>query len=454
MALTLKMTVHRSADPAADDSATESQTYQDEVWLQQDTTRFLTATGNVSVIDFVRRRLTELDAQAHTYVRSSLYAEVAFRHFESTSRQEVRQVVEAAGQVMPGFGAVHIEHQLSVRCAEPATTIADPPLPAPRKRVSGWIRSLIARSDIAVEQREGHLRYGTPSGRLLLQYAIDGFATEPELVRSFVRLLRIRYGGHPLILERMAASGRIPREIRYGSLDPMGASAEELTLRIHSVEPAEERPIVSDGYKRLVSPDKATAVDVALARALAAAAVDHAAVRARRLAEAQQALAAGRPVEAVLTICELGLENDAPKQELEEAMRSVVSEPAAPLLALISQLGAKRGEAEAKSGLAALVGFRQAAGRRAHVLNTFEAVCHSALGQVDEARARLLEALKVNPFLVGAYKDLGDLEQREYAMRRAWTCWEAARRLAPRHPMLNEVEALEKLLERTHPEFF
>jgi hypothetical protein len=115
---------------------------------------------------------------------------------------------------------------------------------------------------------------------------------------------------------------------------------------------------------------------------------------------------------------------------------------------------APQSEAEARSQAAAFVELRAAAGSRAHVLKTFESGSRRALGETAAAHQLMIEALEANPFLAVAYKDVGDLFLQEYDMRRAWRCWEAARKIAPRHPTLSACAALEQRLSDEHPEYF
>jgi hypothetical protein len=74
--------------------------------------------------------------------------------------------------------------------------------------------------------------------------------------------------------------------------------------------------------------------------------------------------------------------------------------------------------------------------------------------EIQESRGLLIEALEVNPFLAVAYKDVGDIYLGEYDGRRAWRCWEAARRIAPNHEAVKQVDKLEEMLANEHPDYF
>lgn len=65
-----------------------------------------------------------------------------------------------------------------------------------------------------------------------------------------------------------------------------------------------------------------------------------------------------------------------------------------------------------------------------------------------------MAALTANPYIVGAWKDLGDLYFNEYNTRDAWRCWDLARELLPTHGLLKTVGEFEQNLLNTYPEFF
>jgi hypothetical protein len=101
-----------------------------------------------------------------------------------------------------------------------------------------------------------------------------------------------------------------------------------------------------------------------------------------------------------------------------------------------------------------LVELRKKSPTRKHVLMIFEANVRLTLEQPAESKKNFLAALAVNPYIVGAWKDLGDLYFKNYEMREAWRCWDLARQLLPGHPMLQPVGELEQNLLTTYPEFF
>jgi len=71
-----------------------------------------------------------------------------------------------------------------------------------------------------------------------------------------------------------------------------------------------------------------------------------------------------------------------------------------------------------------------------HVIKIFQANAQSDLGDTLKAKELFGEALKDNPHITGAYKDLGGLYFNEYNAVLAWRCWDVARKILPSHNML------------------
>lgn len=91
---------------------------------------------------------------------------------------------------------------------------------------------------------------------------------------------------------------------------------------------------------------------------------------------------------------------------------------------------------------------------RAHVIDVFIANQLSVLGKNGEAEKRMLAALRINPYIAGAYKDLGDMFFADFDMATAWLCWDFGRSQVPDHFMLKPISDFEAELLKNMPEFF
>ena len=98
--------------------------------------------------------------------------------------------------------------------------------------------------------------------------------------------------------------------------------------------------------------------------------------------------------------------------------------------------------------------IRNKAASHRYVLNVFLANYYDALGNNKKAIDLILKALEQNPFLTGAYKDLGDKYFRIFEIQNAWSCWDQMRKVNPDHQLVPAVRNLERQIEQKHPEYF
>ena len=72
---------------------------------------------------------------------------------------------------------------------------------------------------------------------------------------------------------------------------------------------------------------------------------------------------------------------------------------------------------------------------------------------VDTYRLLVL-AIKADPYLSGAYLDLGRLFIQEFQVAAGWKCFEIGRMISPEHSQLKVIDKLMNDLERDFPDFF
>ncbi|WP_163869003.1 tetratricopeptide repeat protein [Myxococcus eversor] len=455
MALDLKLRVTESGGRAGPKGAepvpARNRTMQ--VRLERDWLRYREASGTDVLLDFARRRRIVLDEAARTYREESLFATVGFRHMELANRELGRSVIAAGKGDTAELEPVMVEHHLSALDKSRGRTIdSETPWSG---GLRGFFRSVIGgstRSDISVVSERGHTVFATAAGRRLFSFSDEGTDAPPEQVRQFVQFLRYVYQGHPLVLERLASGDRIPRDIHYFARQPFESPAHEVSLRVHAVDVVPDVALPLIGLRRVLRPHEDSPVNASIERVLLGEVPDNQEVVTRRMAEAKQSLQAGRGLEGTLALMELSLETDVSPSELGALLQQETDVHVRRLREALTQ--PPRNEAEARAVVATYVELRGPAGNKAHVLNTFQASTHRALQEDEEARGLLLDAIEVNPFLAGAYKDLGDIYLSEYATGDAWMCWEAARKLAPDHRLLKDVNEWEATLVADHPEYF
>jgi hypothetical protein len=301
-------------------------------------------------------------------------------------------------------------------------------------------------------QRSAGLTTYTFGSRRLFEHSNEGHATEPALVQRFVQLLKYYLGGHPLILEQIMHSGIIPHDLRYFSFVPTKPENDAPALRVTSCEPAAPIPVALANMSPKMPDAESDALDRALWRVSQTAPLSEADVE-RRLDTAFDELTRGNALHGVLGFVGLTFASAAPPPpKLINALRSVREPKAKAVLSVVTQ--PPRDATEARDAIEVCESTRRDAGPMAYVLMTLEANFRNGFGERKEATALLTDAVSASPHHAGGLKDLGDLLQTAYDMRRAWRCWDEARRLCPGHPLLTSAGEREQALLAAHPEYF
>ncbi|MCY1021124.1 hypothetical protein [Pyxidicoccus sp. MSG2] len=221
MGLDLRLQVTESGGrPRPDAPPVPDQTHEVQVRLRRGWIGYRESEIHDVLLDFARRRRVMVDEGARTYVESSLYAPVCARHFELSNIEHVRSVIAAGKGDTSDFEPIIMEHQLAVFDKARRRTLTESA--APKKTgLGGLLRSVFSGSkkpgDLTVQSDSGQTVYATAEGRRLLAHSTDGTDVEPDMGRQFVKFLGYRYGGHPLILERLASASRVPSEIQYSA---------------------------------------------------------------------------------------------------------------------------------------------------------------------------------------------------------------------------------------------
>jgi hypothetical protein len=90
----------------------------------------------------------------------------------------------------------------------------------------------------------------------------------------------------------------------------------------------------------------------------------------------------------------------------------------------------------------------------AYLIDVFAANHEGTLKHGTASEKLFLGALNANPYLTGAWFDLGKLYYRVAKTREAWACWDIARAMDPDHPFAKEINTLERRMAEDSPEFF
>ena len=409
-----------------------------DIELNWDATSVSVTEGSTrTVSDFSIRQRRTVDQTSRTYFVQPFHELVGARWMEAHNQEHVYSVLKAGGLADNDFSAPLVEHELSVQLPKSRTKLLSSSF---LSRLTRGPHAIVV-SDDAVETS---LKFGS---RMLMSFSREGCAGV-DACAAFIHFLQTRFGGHPLLLARLRAGGRIPRVLTLSSLVPMHKGGEVRVRFVETIASSDSTPM---GAHQVPPPlDGSLPVDnVLFSDAWREA---PAATPAERLDQSLALMRAGEPLQGLLAFLELTLE--VPVVMPAELAAAVNQCTHADVELLLRLVGPPKDEAGGRVALQEFDALRSRAGSRAYLLGPFEAAVRAALGEREQARQLLTAAVVANPRLTGAYKDLGDLFLRDFDASRAWLCWTRARDIAPTLGMLVDVSQFERRLEAENPQYF
>lgn len=380
------------------------------------------AEGTRTIYDFERLRILRIDLSNAKYSDDSLYSDIGFRALEFQNRIMLGSMLQTG--------------KLPVNPIEPAL-------------VEQLFSMSNPKGDTQIEQRRAESDLEFFWGKQKLMSVSDKTQELPPGYQSeYWRFLRYYAGGHPKNYTALTSVKGVPRKISF-VLTNMGTETREIVL--NSIGSAADTPYSRDGLDRaphdqepyntlqLLGPDAAARL---------AERVD-AAAKARDAAMAQ-----GQVLDAVLTnmsILIMSGEGASVAPWLAQHRDAIQSNELAHSLSGNLE---PRDQAGAQKSLQILNELHNQSGSAGYVLDVFQGNILLSSGDPKAGAAHLIAALSANPYLLGAWKDLGGFYYQSYQTDKAWTCWDAARRVNPQHPMLLRITEMERQLRAAFPEFF
>ena len=378
---------------------------------------------HITVYDFSVRKRTVADLKTQTRIEYSLYDTVGFRISELRNRQRLKQVLAAAKVDVDLMGQLDNEHTLSVQ----------------ETPFSPLQTALQGESEVF-----------SSGAKALLRRSLKGTPVSAKDAYRFAQYVRYTFGGHPQILRALADGNAIPSKLQMSTYDAMRATHD---MEFASVQPVVDKAPDLSAFALRAYEHVSDPVDKQLDRAVNAADTDKVKKQATVQDEVASLFGEGRALDALLATIEWSLmtggQLPAMAPEQREKLQSDKSVPL--LMGALNPARTKEGLAQA---IKVLTELRSAAPAKQHVLRIFEANHRAALGERGAARDLFVDALTVNPFIAGAYKDLGDIAYTEFDTARAWRSWDQGRRLAPGFPIFGVINQLEASLLKSQPDYF
>jgi|GEM_PF-6121717 hypothetical protein len=380
--------------------------------------------------DFTRRRYHLINPATATYDTFSLFAFVDFIEAELANRNALGAGMRAAAVDAMATQFSRFDNETNLRLES---------LPHPQNPGEPVIEETAVES--ALEFRH--------DGNLVARFTPSNTSLPPHLQPRLASYLAYTCSLHPKIRRRILASGQIPQELRFTSRTTNRLTTTTLRLRAAAPSPT-DTPLLPPNVTLAHHPDDP--VLQLLAYIHRAEQTTPPASREETLAFVRSALDANRPLDALLALIEHQLQTgESIGEELRRHRKRFDSDPACRTYRGAFDQSSREA---CEASLAANATLDRSGLTRAHMLELQRANHLARLGRAAEARESFLLVLRANPFHTGALHDLGALLARSWDHPKAWLCWDTARRLYPRHPMLKSIAEREQQLLSRYPEFF
>jgi hypothetical protein len=379
------------------------------------------------IYDLKKRRIFTIDRKENIYNDESLFMNIGFRSMELRNRQ----AMEAAFKAIKFKGA-------TMRSAQP---FAEHLFSIPDEGSGPKISESTDKGAVSFRSE----------GTDLMSWSLDGVDVSEAEMRQFVKFFRYHFGGHPMILKRMAANGKVPRSLKMNRYD-LGED-ETILITLTSFNKSSDAPYDLGGLKPGVFSEDTDGLSKTIYRVR----YEPPGLYKKRaddvLKNAEEDFSKGRYFESFLGYMEYGFQTG----RISEAMKRKGSdlrgdENVKKYMAATASL--TEGQKEAEKALAVLQRLLDLSTAHKQVIMAQEGEFQARLGNSAEAKRLWLAALEIDPYLVTVYMDLGRAYYREYNTLQAWRCWDLGRKLAPGYEASKDVDDLEKKLLTEYPDFF
>lgn len=393
---------------------------------------FLQESGTDKLIyDFNTRKIHRVDTKANTYTESSLYANVAFRRAEFDNRMRLRQILQRMAPTSQQYDPVQLACLFGL-------------VPPTDKSFA-----LLKRST------QGTTTTYTYKGKPLSSYKLSSQKLSPSMVPILSQYYMYSLNLHPTVRLGLVKSGYYAGDLSYTLENPPVLEEKEAhkLLKVESIS----ADCTTGSAHRVIRPENP--LKAVLERSQQLGGKPSANFREDSMVFCTRALQEKRLVDAMLGAFEYVIQTgeslpgivDSVKKQLKDDKNAQKLKRA---------MGSPSSVAEAKTYLADLNSLNLKGSKVAYLLDLFRANLSSYIQTenpkepVQDPQKLFLKVLTVNPFLTGAYKDLGIYFFNRYKMVEAWECWDTARSFYPRQPMLSTVTEIEERLQIEVPEFF
>ncbi len=379
--------------------------------------------GKKVVYDFIEKRIFTIDVNKNSFYSDSLYRVIGFNTYEFRNRLYQRQFLAKIMQKPPSE-ILFIEHELSILGKDSTEEIN--------------------------KSEGGNSIYYKWKDKDLFNFSKESFKVDSRYVQMFSMFIRYYFGGHPSILNELKGMSEIPSEINGFN---HGMFLKSYSLSLINYKTLSANPFSIEGLTSVGFEEKDNRLFKLFNRLRNLSNSD----MRKNLIDLSnyfdEQIKKKNYLEAFLSISEYQSQyGQLIPSSMSRALKEGLEDES--LKNLLVAIGNPKNKEEAIKRVSDLKGFQKLTDKRKAMLFVFEANHQGSLGKHQEAINLFLKALNQNPFLAGAWKDLGDLFFKSYMPLESWRCWDVARKISPNHDLLKPIEAFEKNLASTHPEYF
>lgn len=405
----------------------------------------------ISLLDFEKRRAYVIDSKEKTYLESSLYADLGFRIPEIQNRAMLSQILDSAGITAHSNG-------MDVFNNESVFGLITPP---------EFLKMIAKVAKDSKQKSSDFTMTESPSGAMVFTHENEVVCSlkssksklTPAEAAQFSRFLIYFCRIHPNIRKIILAKGAVPEELSFRYQEAGRSMEEGLKLTRISQQPGKlslpeglqqkHRKLdpLEDIYKALDKAGNKPPSDLANST----------------IQFIDKAIADHRPLDALLAAIEYKLQTG---QTLDVDMERIRNKGTLdPQFALFYKgMDQPKSAEEAKTCLAALDDVAREKLIKGYLIDVFRAnvlrsmqmnrVKDIETNQEKSPAKCFIKVLEANPFLTGAYHDLGNCLYSAYDTAAAWECWDLGRSFYPNHFLMKDIDEMEQKMVEQHPEFF
>jgi len=382
-----------------------------------------TSKGTKYIYDFTKKRVLTIDMSKRIFSDDSLFSNIGFREYEFKNRLMLGGALAAAKIEDNPMQQVLSEHLFSLQKKD-------------------------AHSKLSQTLENDFLLFAA-GGKELLSYSRQGEQVAHKDKETFVKFFRYVFGGHPQILDKLLSDDVIPKSIRihrYNMFHEINA------LTISAIKNTPKKSFSIEGNRPGVLSNDSDEFSIHLNKIKHSKNMPLENHLKLLLSRAEEHYKNGHYMDTMLAYLEYNLVSGLPFPSTFHEQKAILIQNRN-VKQLLASLSPKSKE-KAEQFLSVLQNLEKASKQQSHVLKIFEANIQMSLRHHQEAKELFYKALKINPYITGAYKDLGGIYFNEYNAVLAWRCWDVARKIAPTHKMLTQINKFETRLSMDHPEFF